>query len=116
MKRSRAIIEAAKGSHRLQVGEKIRVTVSGEGSLSGDYQIDPSGYVSLPLAGTVKAAGLIEAELEQELSKKFRSEYLRNPKVTVSLIEFRPFYILGEMKNPVRILIPAASMSSVRSR
>ena len=72
--------------------------------------------MSLPLAGTVKAAGLIEAELEQELSKKFRSEYLRNPKVTVSLIEFRPFYILGEIKNPVRILIPAASMSSVRSR
>ena len=116
MKRSRAIIEAAKGSHRLQVGEKIRVTVSGEGSLSDDYQIDPSGYLALPLAGTVKAAGLTEAELEQELSKKFRSEYLRNPKVTVSLIEFRPFYILGEIKNPVRILIPAASMSSVRSR
>jgi len=95
-----AIIEAAKGSHRLQAGEKIRVTVSGEGSLSDDYQIDPSGYLALPLAGTVKAAGLTEAELEQELSKKFRSEYLRNPKVTVSLIEFRPFYILGEIEKP----------------
>jgi hypothetical protein len=42
-----AIIESAKGSHRLQAGEKIRVTVSGEASLSGDYQIDPSGDLSL---------------------------------------------------------------------
>ena len=93
-----AITEAAKGSHRLQPGEKIRVTVSGEASLSGDYQIDPSGDLSLPLAGRVKAAGLTEAELEQELSKKFRSEYLKNPKVTVSFTEFRPFYILGEIE------------------
>ena len=95
-----AIIEAAKGSPRLQAGEKIRVTVYGEASLSGDYQIDPSGYLSLPLAGTVKAAGLTQAELEQELGKKFRSEYLRNPRVTVSIMEFRPFYILGEIEKP----------------
>jgi polysaccharide export outer membrane protein len=95
-----AIVETAKGSPRLQAGEKIRVTVYGESSLSGDYQIDPSGYLSLPLAGTVKAAGLTQAELEQELAKKFRSEYLRNPRVTVSIMEFRPFYILGEIEKP----------------
>jgi protein involved in polysaccharide export with SLBB domain len=95
-----AIIEAAKGSPRLQAGEKIRLTVYGEASLSGDYQIDPSGYLSLPLAGTVKAAGLTQAELEQELAKKFRSEYLRNPRVTISIMEFRPFYILGEIEKP----------------
>jgi polysaccharide export outer membrane protein len=95
-----AIVEAAKASPRLQAGEKIRVTVYGEASLSGDYQIDPSGYLSLPLAGTVKAAGLTQAELEQELAKKFRSEYLRNPRVTVSVMEFRPFYILGEIEKP----------------
>jgi protein involved in polysaccharide export with SLBB domain len=43
---------------RLQSGEKIRVTVYNEPSLSGDFQIDPSGFVSLPLAGTLKAGGL----------------------------------------------------------
>jgi protein involved in polysaccharide export with SLBB domain len=95
-----AIVETSKGSPRLQAGEKIRVTVYGEASLSGDYQIDPSGYLSLPLAGTVKAAGLTQAELEQELAKKFRSEYLRSPRVTVSITEFRPFYILGEIEKP----------------
>jgi protein involved in polysaccharide export with SLBB domain len=40
---------------KLQAGEKIRITVYNEPSLSGDFQIDPSGFVSLPLAGTVKA-------------------------------------------------------------
>ncbi len=96
----KTMIEAAAASPRLQAGEKIRVTVYGEASLSGDYQIDPSGFVSLPLAGTVKAVGLTQAELERALAKKFRSEYLRNPKVTVSIVEFRPFYIVGEIQKP----------------
>src|SRR5215831_16565210 len=95
-----AIIEAAKGSPRLQAGEKIRVTVYGEASLSGDYQIDPSGYLSLPLAGSIKAAGLTQAELKQELSQKFKTEYLKNPRVTISVVEFRPFYIIGEIEKP----------------
>jgi polysaccharide export outer membrane protein len=96
----RAIMAAASESPRLQAGEKIRVTVYGEASLSGDYQIDPSGYIALPLAGTLKAAGFTRPELEKELAKKFRGEYLKNPKVTVSVVEFRPFYILGEIEKP----------------
>jgi protein involved in polysaccharide export with SLBB domain len=96
----KAIAEFATSSPRLQAGEKIRVTVYGEASLSGDYQIDPSGFVSLPLAGTLRAAGLTQTELEQELAKKFRTEYLKNPKVTVSITEFKPFYIIGEIEKP----------------
>jgi protein involved in polysaccharide export with SLBB domain len=84
----------------LQGGDKIRVTVYGEDKLSGEYEIDPGGFVSLPLAGTVKAAGLTKAQLEQDLSKKFRGEYLRNPKVTVDIATFRPFYVLGEVQKP----------------
>jgi protein involved in polysaccharide export with SLBB domain len=85
---------------RLQAGDKIKITVFGEDKLSGDYQIDPAGYVSLPLAGTVKAAGLSKAELEQELARKFRGDFLRNPKVTVDIASFRPFYIMGEVEKP----------------
>ncbi len=93
-------VAAATAAPRLQAGEKIRVTVYGEDKLSGDYEIDPSGLVSLPLAGTVKAAGLTQPELEAELARKFRTEYLKNPKVTVSIASFRPFYILGEVEKP----------------
>jgi protein involved in polysaccharide export with SLBB domain len=85
---------------RLHAGEKIRVTVYGENSLSGEYQIDRSGFASMPLAGAVKAEGLTQHELEEALEQRFKSGYLKDPKVTVSIIEFRPFYILGEVEKP----------------
>lgn len=91
---------AASAPPRLQAGEKIRVMVFGENALSGEYQIDPSGFISLPLAGAVKAAGLTQNELARELEASFRSGYLKDPKVTVSILEFRPFYILGEVEKP----------------
>src|SRR4051794_34116370 len=91
---------AAAAPPQLQAGEKIRVTVFGENSLSGEYQIDPSGFISLPLAGTVKAAGLTQNDLAHELEASLRSGYLKDPKVTVSILEFRPFFILGEVEKP----------------
>ena len=94
------ISDAASTSPNLQPGEKIKVTVFGEDRLSGEYEIDPGGYVSLPLAGTVKAAGLSKREFELALTKKFQGEYLRDPKVTVEVSSFRPFYILGEVAKP----------------
>jgi len=94
------IRSAATTSPQLQPGDKIKVTVFGEDRLSGEYEIDSAGYVSLPLAGTIKAAGLSKPEMEQALAKKFNSEYLRNPKVTVDIASFRPFYILGEVAKP----------------
>jgi len=84
----------------LQPGEKIHITVYGEPTLSGDYQIDPSGFVSLPLAGTVKAAGLTQLQLEQALTTKYSGGYLKDPKITVGISEFRPFYIVGEVEKP----------------
>ncbi|MGH6836898.1 MAG: polysaccharide biosynthesis/export family protein [Methylocella sp.] len=93
-----ALIEsAATTSPTLHPGEKIRVIVFGEDRLSGEYEIDPAGFVSLPLAGTIKAAGLSKQQLERDLAKKFSGEYLRNPKVTVDVTSFRPFYIVGEV-------------------
>ncbi len=87
-------------SPRLQGGDRIRLTVFGEDKLTGEYDIDPGGFVSLPLAGTLHAAGLTKIELEQLLTKKFQSSYLRDPKVTVDIASFRPFYVLGEVVKP----------------
>ena len=93
-----AIRVAATSTPRFLGGEKIRITVFNEDRLSGEFEIDPSGFISLPLAGTVKAIGLTQGELEQELARKFRSEYLRNPKVTVTILTFRPIYLVGEVE------------------
>jgi protein involved in polysaccharide export with SLBB domain len=93
-----AVTMAATAAPRFQGGEKIRITVYNEPTLSGDFDIDPSGVVSLPLAGTVGAVGLTQTQLEQELARKFKTEYLRNPKVTVTILQFRPFYFVGEVE------------------
>lgn len=93
-----ALVEAATAVPRFQGGEKIRITVFNEPTLSGDYDIDPSGDVSLPLAGTVRAVGLTQPELEADLATKFRSKYLKNPKVTVTILQFRPIYVVGEVE------------------
>jgi protein involved in polysaccharide export with SLBB domain len=72
-------------SQKMQAGDQINVTVYNEASLSGKYAIDPGGFVTIPLAGKLRAAGLTPSELADLLVKKFRGEYLNNPKVTVAL-------------------------------
>src|SRR5262249_8753800 len=83
---------------KLEAGDKIHVRVFGEDQLTGDYQVNTGGYVALPLAGSVKAAGLTPPELERVLEKRFTS--LRNPRVTVEVMTFRPFYVLGDVQKP----------------
>jgi protein involved in polysaccharide export with SLBB domain len=85
---------------RLAPGDKLRVTVFGEERLSGEYQIDNGGSLSLPLMGTIRAAGLTKSELEQVITTQLKTQYLRNPKVTVDVVSYRPFYVLGEVQKP----------------
>ena len=85
---------------RVQPGDRIKVTIYGEDNLNGVYDIDPSGNVSLPLAGTLRAAGRTKADLQREITAKYKSDYLQNPKVTVDVVNFRPFYVMGEVEHP----------------
>ena len=96
----RSLAAAATGPAKLQPGDKITVYVYGEDKLSGEYQLNQSGQISLPLAGTIEAKGLTQTELEQALAKKFRSEYLKNPKVTVTIATLQPYYVMGEVEKP----------------
>ena len=93
-----ATTTAATAVPRFQGGEKVTITVYNEPSLSGDFDIDPNGMVTLPLAGTIRAQGFTQPEFEQELAKRFKSEYLRNPKVTVTIKQYRPIYLVGEVE------------------
>jgi protein involved in polysaccharide export with SLBB domain len=84
----------------IQRGDKIKVTVYGEDNLNGIYDVDPSGSISIPLAGTVRAAGRSKGELQREIARRYKSEYLQDPKVTVEVVSFRPIYVLGEAEHP----------------
>lgn len=95
-----SMAEAAVAPAKLAPGDKIKITVFGEDQLSGSYQLDQSGQISLPLAGTIKAQGLTQSEFEQLLAKRFTSSYLKNPKVTVTIASLQPYYMMGEVKSP----------------
>jgi len=88
------------GEIKLEAGDKLRVTVYGEDKLSGDYQVNTAGYVALPLAGSIKVAGMTGPETERALEQRFKGPYLRAPRVTVEVLTFRPFYVLGEVQKP----------------
>lgn len=86
--------------YRLGTGDKLRVTVYGEEDLSGEFLVDGSGQVQLPLVGNVKAAGLTLHEFIAEVTAALKDGYLRDPKVSAEVLNYRPFYIIGEVNKP----------------
>jgi protein involved in polysaccharide export with SLBB domain len=86
--------------YQLGAGDKIRVTVFGESDLSGEYQVDGSGMVRLPLIGTLRATGYTAPDLEQGISQALADGYLKNPRVNVEIAAYRPFYIIGAVNRP----------------
>ncbi|WP_237155194.1 polysaccharide biosynthesis/export family protein [Oryzibacter oryziterrae] len=88
------------GPYRLDSGDKLRVTVFEQASLSNTYSVDQAGYISFPLIGNVPARGLTTQELAGSIAKGLRAGYLRNPDVSVEVDTYRPFFIMGEVRNP----------------
>jgi polysaccharide export outer membrane protein len=78
--------------------DRIRLKVYGEPDISGEYEIDSTGQVSVPLAGHVKAAGLTTKQLERSIGSALSKGIVRDPRVNVEIALYRPYYILGEVK------------------
>lgn len=81
-------------------GDKLKLTVFEEADLSGDYTIDGSGFLRLPLIGNVRAAGLNSSQLEAAIASSLSRGYLRQPRVSVQVATYRPFYIIGAVAKP----------------
>ncbi|QPG05130.1 polysaccharide export protein [Salinimonas marina] len=87
--------------YKLSSDDKIAVTVFEEPELSiKEIKIASDGNVSFPLIGEVQVTGLTTSEVEQKLKSLLAPDYLKHPEVTVAIVEYRPFYINGEVKNP----------------
>ena len=86
--------------YQLGSGDVLKITVFNQEDLSGEYTINGSGQISLPLIGTVNAKNLTAKQLEQGIVDKLKPDYLLNPRVSVQVLNYRPFYILGEVKEP----------------
>lgn len=86
--------------YELGSGDRLRVTVFGQEDISGEYEVDGSGNITLPLIGEVPALGNTTTGLANTVETKLAAGYLREPNVSVEVTNYRPFYILGEVGNP----------------
>ncbi len=83
--------------YHLASGDRLRVIVYGQDALTNSYSVDSSGRISMPLIGLVPAHGITTASLERAIESRLRGGYLREPKVSVEVEAYRPFYVLGEV-------------------
>ena len=87
-------------SYNLSGGDRVRVVVFGDASLGGEFLVDGSGFVSLPLIGQVDVRGLTSEQLQKRIVARLADGYVKDPRVAVEVLTTRPFYILGEVNKP----------------
>lgn len=81
----------------LGTGDKVRIIVFGEEELTGEFEVGATGNISLPLIGQIGASGSTPRELEQRITEQLKAGFVRDPKVSIEVMNFRPFYIIGEV-------------------
>jgi polysaccharide export outer membrane protein len=86
--------------YKLGSGDKVRVITYGEAGLTGEFFVSGDGKVSLPLIGDTNATGLTVPQFQAKIEAALKDGYLKDPKVSVEVLSYRPFYIMGEVKTP----------------
>ncbi len=87
-------------AYHLSPGDTLKLEVFREETLSGEYVINDEGYIGLPMAGQIEAAGKTLGQLRQELTTLLAREYVRNARINLEVVSYRPIYILGEVQKP----------------
>ena len=90
----------AVSSYTLNTGDHVQVTVFEEPDLSVSAVLDDTGAISYPLLGELRVRGLTARELEAEITEGLRGRFLINPRVNVSIKEYRPYFVRGEVNSP----------------
>jgi len=90
----------AKGSYILGPGDKVEIKVFGQKNLTVETLLSNSGQINYPFFGEIKVTGLTVKQVEQLIYNGLKGDYLVNPNVYVHVVEYRPFYIHGEVNKP----------------
>jgi polysaccharide export outer membrane protein len=88
------------GAYTLDAGDKLRIVVFGQDTLSNTYTVDAAGLVTMPLIGGVNARGITTAQLSSAIAGRLRASFIRDPSVAVEVETYRPFFVLGEVTFP----------------
>ena len=92
--------QVAVQSYRLGPNDVLRIEVFDEPDLLTETTVSGHGTIKFPLLGELRVAGVTVKDVEEELTKRLEAGYLKSPKVTVSIIQYRNFYVSGETRNP----------------
>ena len=87
-------------SNKLGPNDRLRITVFGQPTLTGEYTLDGNGVLAFPLIGNVPANGVTTSQLQQAIAAKLKPDYMVNPNVSAEVITRRPFYVIGEVQKP----------------
>jgi polysaccharide biosynthesis/export protein len=91
----------AASTYRLGPGDQLDINVLGADEMKGRYPVQDDGTISMLLIRKVPAEGHTVDELEREISARLtQGSYITKPEVTISVVTYRPFYILGEVAKP----------------
>ena len=94
-------VRAQDDGYTLSSGDAIRVHVYGEPDLSFEsLLIGQNGRISYPFLGELKVTGKSAAQLQQMLINGLQPDYLIDPRISVSIVKYRPFFVNGEVKTP----------------
>jgi len=78
-------LQTLESNYKIAPMDKLAIKVFKQEDLTGDYDVDLAGHISLPLIGEVEAANLTTAELDQRLTEKLGQKYLEHPDVSVAI-------------------------------
>jgi polysaccharide biosynthesis/export protein len=89
------------GAYHLGPGDQVRIITLGEDRVTGEFRVNDSGEIALPLLGTVRAAGMTTADLQQALGAALvQAQLIKEPSVSVEVTGYRPIFVLGEVNHP----------------
>ncbi|OLB71041.1 MAG: hypothetical protein AUH96_05355, partial [Nitrospirae bacterium 13_2_20CM_2_61_4] len=95
-----AELAVPRDGYRIGANDVIRIQVFGEDDLTVESRVSGEGKLNYPLLGMLQVEGRTTEELQQELTVRLGSGFVRLPKVSVSIVRHRNFYVSGEVKTP----------------
>lgn len=101
---SAALAQADNASlqYRLGSGDRLSIVFFGKhvGDLSGEYEIDGAGRIPMPLVGSIRVQGLTVPEAEAAIKDAYKPDYVKEPRLSIQVLNYRPFYIMGQVNSP----------------
>lgn len=93
------IQSAAPHEYLLGAGDKVQLEVYNDKDMSGQFEVDAGGQISIPLIGGVHVAGLTLRQAERSITDKLKSgQFVNDPNVSLNISQYRPIYVTGEVQ------------------